>query len=455
MSVSTHHSEAIELDTVGDCGERAMTATLQRDELHTTTDCRACGASGSFRPRGVTGQFFLKMCSACRYYRHWPLPTITKKIIYLDQLALSGMVKVKEPFWPALQAKLGSLVYLQLVVCPTSEIHEDESLLDFARRSELKDMYRSFAGHDRFRLRHEVEQRQLLRSIRRYLRVANGKPQDSGWVDAFERDPHLWSTGLRVYADMPVHEPWVTDIRDRKKALHSDLESVAAFWKEEDKQFLDDVRRESKDYGRSLVTMYRQRQAERQNLTDSVSDELKPIMRAFMGADFDPAIPPDMRPGILLVHSLAAEVRKARPDEADPIGVVEQFFASTDAMETPFLYISSRLWASIAQRVRNPKGSRTPKPSDSYDVNAISTFAPYCDAMFVDNEFRAMASQKCVGVCARYGTKFFSAKTRDEFFAYLDGVLAEMSDAHREGLALAHPHLIPVLPFIGRKAKPS
>lgn len=432
-----------------------MTATLQRDELHTTTDCRACGASGSFRPCGVTGRFFLKMCSACRYYRHWPLPKITKKIIYLDQVALSGMVKAKDSFWPALQAKLGSLAYLQIVVCPTSEIHEDESLLDFARRADLKEMYRSFAGHDRFRLRHEVEQRQLLRSIRRYLGVADRKPQDAEWTDAFERDPHLWSTGLRVYADMPVHEPWVTDIRDRKKALHSDLESVAAFWRGEDSKFADDVGRESLDYGHSVVKLYRQRQAERQNLTDSVPNELKPLMSAFMGTDFNPGIPLDMRPGILLVHWLAAEVLKARPDERDPVGVVEQFFTSTEAMETPFLYIRSRLWASIAQRVRNPKGPRTPKPSDSYDVDAIATYAPYCNAMFVDNEFRAMASQKCVGVAARFGTKLFSAKTRGEFLAYLDGILAEMSDAHREGLALAHPHLAPVLPFIGRKAVPS
>jgi hypothetical protein len=75
--------------------------------------------------------------------------------------------------------------------------------------------------------------------------------------------------------------------------------------------------------------------------------------------------------------------------------------------------------------------------------------------MFVDNEFRAMASQKCVGVPARFGTKFFSAKTRGEFLAYLDGILKETSDAHREGLALAYPHLATMLPFIGRKAAPS
>ena len=60
----------------------------------------------------------------------------------------------------------------------------------------------------------------------------------------------------------------------------------------------------------------------------------------------------------MLVHWLAAEVHNTRPDEPDPVAVVEQFFQTIQAMEVPFQYIASRLWASIAPNVRSLKGAR-------------------------------------------------------------------------------------------------
>lgn len=79
----------------------------------------------------------------------------------------------------------------------------------------------------------------------------------------------------------------------------------------------------------------------------------------------------------LLVHWLAAAVHKARRDEPNPVAVVEQFFQSPEAANVPFEYISSRLWATIAQQVRG-KTPRQPKSSDHFEVQAISTCAPDC-----------------------------------------------------------------------------
>ena len=129
------------------------------------------------------------------------------------------------------------------------------------------------------------------------------------------------------------------------------------------------------------------------------------------------------------------------------MALVDQFFKSDKALNTPFLYINSRLWATIAQKVRNQKGPRKPKPSDSYDVKAISTYAPYCDAMYVDNEFHSMASQKNVDVSGKFGVRLFSTRTHDSFLAYLDDILKSMSEAHREGLTLLYPHLISTTAF--------
>jgi hypothetical protein len=400
------------------------------------------------------GQSWVIRCTTCRHYKDWPFPKIAKTIVYLDQFVISNMVKAKEPFWVDLRTKLDTLAALQLIVCPYSEIHRDESVPEFNLRDALKEMYRSLSGGVRFNGTHEVELSQLRTRLRLWLRLPEPKKSRPAWREAFTSDPHAWTSDIQVYADLPVHEPWVDDLRSRKQALHSDLESVRDNWQAEDHTFRDDVERKSLDYGRSLMEVYREVAGRLKQIEGIVPDELKGIYRACVGPDgFDPGTPPGLQPGVLLVHSLAAEVHKVRPDEHDPLAVVGQFFQSDEAANAPFQYITSRLWAAIAQKVRNPKGPRRAKPSDNNDVKAIATFAPYCDAMVVDNEFREMASQKNVDVPGKFGIRLFSLteRTRDEFIAYLDSLWGELSDAHREGLSLIYQHLAPVLPLIGRK----
>ena len=66
-------------------------------------------------------------------------PVLKKKIIYLDQFAISEMMKAFNPktpafhkidrFWKVLFCKLDRLLRLQAICCPDSDFHEDESLL--------------------------------------------------------------------------------------------------------------------------------------------------------------------------------------------------------------------------------------------------------------------------------------------------------------------------------------
>lgn len=90
---------------------------------------------------------FWRRCKECLFPRpdekieSFPLPPIKKKIIYLDQFAISNMMKVLNPeikshgrnqvdiFWFELFKKLDLLCKLQLIICPHSDIHTDESIV--------------------------------------------------------------------------------------------------------------------------------------------------------------------------------------------------------------------------------------------------------------------------------------------------------------------------------------
>ena len=418
---STHHS-------VFYPQKRTMAMTsLDPKQLQQITNCPACDTWDTFRPQGVMGQYWMKRCARCGYSKDWPLPKIIKKIIYLDQFVISNMVKCKQPFWTELRTRLASLASLQLIACPYSEIHQDESLLSHSLRESLKGMYRSFGGNNQFRHTGRIEQTQLLRSISSWLDVSHSDKARPLWRDAFDHDPHSWTGDFQVFADFPVHEPWVTDLRNRKQELHADLKSVCEYWKNHPATFDEDVAEEVRGYARPSIELY----------------------RSLAPAKFNRKVPPSIQPGVMLIHCLADEIKNARPDEADPVQIVEEFFNSQAARYTPFLAISASLWAKIAQAVRNPKCSRVPDDGDSFDIKAISTYAPYCDAMFVEKEFEELWRQ--LKLNERFAVRLFSVQSTDEFQAYLDDLLKNISDAHRAGLALLYPHLAPALAALDGK----
>jgi hypothetical protein len=372
-----------------------------------------------------------------------PLPRITKTIIYLDQFVLSNMLSGTESRWEAVFQRMRLLNWLQAICCPFSKIHREESLLADQSRDAHKELYRELSGGVEFLAPIEIEQSQLLDAVRRYLQ---GSPQPlqwqkpKPWQEFCKDDPHRWTLDMAVYADFPHDPSRVQRLQADKDDLHADLSSVADLWRTEKNSFKDDVERESLAYGRSLLEAYRHLAGGRKRIEAAVPPEMLEAFQVAFGLEtFDPNTPPGVQPGVMLVHWLAVEVHRLRPNEPDPVAVVEQFFQSKHAMEVPFQYIASRLWAAIAQMVRNPKGPRASKPSDGYDVTAISHYAPYCDAMIVDNEFYAMASQKNIDVPGKFGVRLFCSKTLDAFLRYLDDLATNLQNDHREALRQVYP----------------
>ncbi len=76
-----------------------------------------------------------------------------------------------------------------------------------------------------------------------------------------------------------------------------------------------------------------------------------------------------------------------------------------------------------------------------YDVKHISTYAPYCDAFFMDQAMADLVQQPGVGLEQRFGTQVYSLNNLDEFLAWLDSLEASMPSAHTQGLRTAYPHL--------------
>jgi len=420
------------------------TATTQPDGTFTFV-CRNCKSTIIVGPRNRRYQFWVARCANCGLQVEQRLPSICKKIIYLDQNVFSHILSGQDQRWQEAARRLNVLSYLQVVTCPYSEIHREESLLADHSRDQLKGLYRDLSEGNEFLSTLDIEQNQLLRSIRRYLQQEDqaGAGEEPDFREFCRNDPNHWTVQDQVYADFPTDLQAVARLQQRKVEFQSDLDAVASNWKGEDgRRFNEDVERVAHDYGRSMMEFYRELADASKNLAAKMPAEMAEMYRHFTGGGkFDPNTPPGIQPGVRLVHWLAVEVHKARPEEPDPASVVEQFFQSCEAtQETPFIDISSRLWAGVAQQART-KTPRSPEGNDKNDISAISHFAPYCDAMVVDNFFRELASQRKIGVAQRYDVQLFSARTLPAFIHYLDELLANIPIDHRKAVKAVIPNL--------------
>ncbi|NLY01696.1 MAG: hypothetical protein GXY83_36895 [Rhodopirellula sp.] len=386
-------------------------------------------------------------CSACSAVEAQPLPRFPKKIIYLDQCALSNIVKEKNASWQKLHKNLEQLIGLQLIACPRSPIHYQESMLCERWRDQLQALYKGLAADDQFRSLHGIERAQLRKVLRCYL----GQPESSDvkdrWREANTDDPHRFTGDMRVTCLFPTNELLVDGVKQEKQATHRRMQKLGDYWKQNPQSFRDAVEAEIEGYARSRIAAYRDLTDARKRMEGMLSwDLLETWSRIFRPDEFHPDKPPGSDPAVELVHLLACEVTKILPEQPDPIAVVEEFFNSKYMRLAPFLDISSRLWATIALQTQPVRTARKPKPSDTYDVEAVSHYAPYCDAMFLDNEFRAMASSGSVDVPKRFRVRLFSESNLAEFLNYLNVIQqCGVSPEHLTRLSLVYPEWAPLL----------
>src|ERR1022692_4901045 len=100
--------------------------------------CPACGKD-KFGVGVVSGQRLMRRCRDCWHKQYYRLPELRKKIIYLDQFVISNLMKLKnpatrghaavaaDPFWRELHDLLFQLRQLQMICCPDSGSHVQES----------------------------------------------------------------------------------------------------------------------------------------------------------------------------------------------------------------------------------------------------------------------------------------------------------------------------------------
>lgn len=389
------------------------------------TKCPKCGKN-SFGVLMINEDHYIRRCKECLFPRgnetpiRFFLPKLNKKIIYIDQFAISNMMKAINPktksyqkgtldaFWKKCFERLDSLCKLQLIVCPDSGFHTDESLLS-PFFTPLKRMYELLSGGVSFCDPETIKRFQLYHHAANWISGDKNKEINLDVDSVVRGNINAWQDRLFVSVNLNYGTDWIDELRKARNKINKDLSNLFKKWQtEKDRTFNDWFEIESMSFGRTTIELYLSYLFQLEKISISNSKTIIDYRK----------IP---HATLLLLRSIKDAFLRAGMQEANVTIKTVEYLLSPLLKDVPFIKISSMLYAALARKAAAGRKS-PPNQGMANDIEIISVLLPYCDAMFIDNECYAYLKEKPLCDAIDHGTEIFSQNTKDEFLKYLDDI---------------------------------
>lgn len=413
--------------------EKARYITISaRDFIHEPyIECPKC-KNLSFGVLSIFSNSYTRRCRECFYPKgeerreRFDLPKLKKKIIYLDQNVISNMMMALNPktdahkknrvpfYWKTFFEKIDHLVKLQLIICPDSDFHRHESLLSpfygaLQRMYELLSHGVSFYDHE------TIHRFQISRQFHIWL---GEKTNDLDIRSIIHGDLNAWQERFKISIRNKDWPELLEELRKNKEIVLKEIIPIFKRWQsEKDKKFDYWYQQESNAYSEQIINSYKR--------------QLANIAMAYSGMAIEPGLLlPNM--AVILIHEMRENLKGKGIDKSKADSMILEFLKSEQFHDTPYIKISSMLWASVARKAAS--GQRKP-PNQGFmtDVKIISTLLPYCDAIFIDDLCRSYLMEKpLITEVKKFNTQVFSNSSRDDFFKYLDQIKSKVPSKHFE-----------------------
>lgn len=398
------------------------------------TKCPKCGKE-EYGTLSVNGTNYTKRCRSCWYTEGYKLPAIDKKVIYLDQFVISNMMKAindkigkkdkVQKIYLKLFEVLDRLVKLQLIVCPDSTFHREESMLSTSDDS-LRRMYEHLSHNTSFYDPATIRRFQLSEDYKNNREgIITDWKKSLDTDDVLQGDRNAWQSRMRVSVHFPVKSEEVTRFRDDRRSINESVRQLFNGWqKEGGRSFSSFYKELSLSWGEAVVKQYGK------IMTDYLQMSL-----GIKNANSDDIFSITGEVSILITSLL----RYISDDEndADKYKQVFKYLKSERLSKVPFNEINSAAWSAIAYQAS--KGGRTKNPPNVgmlNDIDMVSTLFPYCDAMFVDRDMHSILKFGGVAtILKKYKGQLFSLSNVNEFIAYLEGLESNAPKMHAQLVA--------------------
>jgi len=364
----------------------------------------------------------LRGCNYCGDKKHYPLPVLKKEIIYLDQFFFSLAFREQKKEFVDAAKKITDMVARQLIVCPYSSVHRDETKLwRHEQQKELYDFIKHTSAGQKFKEAEEVKLSQMTCAYIKFLHDSN-EPFRFESKDAFRDNIHKWNGYFWVDVNFNIGD---TDLkREKKTEAIGGLVKLFPKWRESELSTKEIIKEEANGYRDGLLDCFFK-------MMDSMA---KNDVMAYLNAPVN----------TIFVERLL-HLKSDKVDDEGKFESIKSFFNSNYFYNLPYNKISCELFAILRKMVKNgayksPQKAQNKLSGLFYDTEFISVFGPYCNAIFIDKAMMQWCKDPDVDVLKPYSTKLFSADNWNEFHLYLDGIEQKISDEQKEALKIVYPY---------------
>ena len=401
-------------------------------------ECLRDASFGVFMTTEGSGSYS-RECFICGHQKGFSLPKIQKKVVYLDQFVISNLIKLldkehrsherikADPFWEQLFIKLEKASKSQAIVCPDSFYHRDESLTGNIDFRLMKRLYEHFSSGKTLYPSLIVEKFQIVKHFESWLEGKKHEFEFDPQHISFESDLHTWSVGMRISVGGNPYPGQIENLQKVNASTKNQLEDIWKRWqKEKHIKFEDRVKEETLGLGKGLAQAAQQFVLRRTNAMTKIAAGENYEM------ELDDFMPPMSNE---IVESIMNICRFKGMDEAQIPITIAKYFNDLDALlEIPSVRISSVMFAGWAHRAAS--GKKEP-PKSSADVQFISSYLPYCDALFVDKESALLLQEFPKNTpeylrIKEFSARVFSLRNKEEFLDYLDELIANIPPEQME-----------------------
>jgi len=384
--------------------------------------CPKCGSSDNYGNVNVGKNILNRGCNSCGEWTRIPLPDFRKHVIYLDQFFLSHAFRRQEQKFVDAAKRIKDMASRQLIVCPYSSVHTDETHL--WRNDQQENLYKFIkqtARGYKFSQAYEIKLTQMTKGFESF--IAGGDiSQSIDQIDAFRENVHRWDDYFWI--DLRPILGDLDAMRQGKADAIAALVGLFPEWSQFNSSFEEDVKSEALGYGESLFNLYLE-MAFKVAPTGDFWDYLNaPIDSMYVES---------------LLRFDSANVNIDNRLKRVCLFVTSEYFVSI-----PYIAVSCGLFAVLRKFVKNGAFTNQEKAKKKlsglfYDSECISVFGPYCDAVFIDRTMRQWCYDPEARLLDKYNTRAFSAEVWGEFHQYLDQIERDAPDDIDKYLSMVYP----------------
>lgn len=384
--------------------------------------CPKCGGN-EYGVLMINSKDYRRRCNSCMYSESYKLPTLSKKIVYIDQNALSNMMKSinpeteaykkgsLDPFFKSLFELLDRLNKYQLIICPDSINHYNESVSSPFYKP-LRRVYEQLSHGTSFEFPETIKRFQIHNNFLEWL---GDHPQSITKDDVIHGSINEWQDRLIVSVDIGSQIEDAVDNNNYKNRLYQNMTAVFERWKtEKNRNFNDWYEEERGAIGPAILKSYLQGVLKYSQ--EGYSESTLNFMTSFVS--------------VLFTELKSVLISRGYNDDNALLKIVE-YLNSNHFKEVSYLKISSMLYASIAKSAANGR-KNPPSPGMDNDIEVISCYSGFCDAIFLDKECHTYLNQEPLKKELGLGSKVYSVNNKNDFLAYLQSILDNCPKSHIE-----------------------